>query len=106
VRFISKIKPFTDRVYIGLYIEEIIGFGTAMVTINMPEGKEQILFIGAAYIPGFHTNLICTRKLNDKEVYWNNKENTLFYGDNKIYAYCSYYSGQTTLKYNKLKSTL
>ena len=87
-------------------MEEIIGFGTAMVTINMPEGKEQILFIGAAYVLGFHTNLVCIQKLNDKEVYQNNKENTLFYSNNETYAYCGYYSGQTTLKYNKPKSTL
>ena len=76
-----------------------------MVTIDTPKGKEQILLTGAAYIPGFHTNLIYTQKLNNKEVYWNNKENTLFYGDNKTYTYCGYYNNQTTLEYNKPKST-
>jgi len=44
---------------VGLYTEKIVGFGTAVVTIDMPKGKEQILLIGAAYIPGFHTNLVC-----------------------------------------------
>ena len=92
-RFVSEIKPSTDRVYIGLYTEEIIGFRTATVIINTPEGKEQILLTGAAYVLGFYTNLVYTQKLNKKEVYWNNKENTLFYSDNKIYAYCGYYCG-------------
>ena len=63
-----------------------------MVILNTPKGKEQILLIGAAYIPGFHTNLVYTQKLNKKEVYWNNKENTLFYSNNKTYAYCGYHS--------------
>ena len=77
-----------------------------MVILDMLKGKEQILLIGAVYVLGFYTSLICTQKLNKKEVYWNNKKNTLFYSDNKMYAYYSYYSGQTTLKYNKPKSTL
>ena len=42
----------------GSYIEKIVGFSTAMVTINTPKGKKKILLIGAAYVPGFHTNLI------------------------------------------------
>ena len=72
----------------------------------MPKGKEQILLIGAAYILSIYTSLVYTQKLNKKEVYGNNKENTFFYGDNETYTYYGYYSGQTTLKYNKLKSTL
>ena len=53
----------------GLYMEEIVGFRIAIVTINTLKGKEQILLIGVAYILGFHTNLVYTRKLNNKEVY-------------------------------------
>ena len=106
MKFVSEIELSTDYVYIGLYIEKIVGFRTAVVIIDMPKGKEQILFLRAVYILGFHTNLVCTRKLNNKEVYWNNKENTFFYGDNKIYTYCGYYGNQITLKYNKPKSTL
>ena len=68
-RFVSEIKPSIDCVYMGLYIEEIIGFKTAVVILDMPKGKEQILFIKAAYILGFYTSLIYTRKLNKKEVY-------------------------------------
>ena len=60
MRFINKIKPSIDCIYIGLYTEEIIGFRTAMIIIDTPKGKEQILLIGAAYILGFHTNLVCT----------------------------------------------
>jgi len=40
VRFISKIKSILDYIYISLYIEEIIGFGIAIVIINRPKGKE------------------------------------------------------------------
>jgi len=69
VRFINEIEPSTDCVYVGLYMEEIVSFRTAVVIINTPEGKEQILLIGAAYILGLYTNLVYTRKLNDKEVY-------------------------------------
>ena len=60
VRFISKIKPFIECVYAGLYIEQIISFKTAVVILNTPKGKEQILLIGAAYILGFYTSLVCT----------------------------------------------
>ena len=41
-RFISNIKPATDWIYVGLYTEEIIGYGTAVVIINHPKGKRQI----------------------------------------------------------------
>jgi len=41
-RFISNIKPILERVYIGLYIEEIIGYSIAVVIINNLKGKRQI----------------------------------------------------------------
>jgi len=53
----------------GLYIEKIISFSTAIVTINILNSKEQILLIKAVYIPNFHTNLVCIKKLNNKGVY-------------------------------------
>ena len=102
-RFISDIEPTSDHIYVGSHTEEIVGFGTAEVTIDHPKGKKKIQLSGAAYIPGFHTNLVCLQKLNDKGVYWNNRENTLFYGDNETYAYCGYYSGQKTIEYNEPK---
>jgi hypothetical protein len=55
-------------------MEEIVGYGTAVVTIDYSKGKKQIKLLGVAFIPGFYTNLICLQKLNDKGVYWNNKE--------------------------------
>ena len=60
VRFISKIEPSIDCVYVGLHTEQIIGFRTAVVILNTPKGKEQILLIEAAYILGFYTSLVCT----------------------------------------------
>ena len=104
VRFISEIEPSIDCVYVGSHTEEIVGFGTAVVTIDTPEGKEQIRLIEAAYIPNFYTNLVCLQKLNDKGIYWNNKENLLYYGDNVIYTRYSYYYGQSIFKYNELKA--
>ena len=47
-RFISKIEPTTDYIYVGIYIKKIINFKIAIVTLNTPKGKEQILLIGAA----------------------------------------------------------
>ena len=40
VRFVSEIKLILDYIYIGSYIEEIIGFSIAIVIINRPKGKE------------------------------------------------------------------
>jgi len=37
---ISLTKPILDYIYIGLYIEEIIGFNIAIVVINIPKGKK------------------------------------------------------------------
>ena len=102
-RFVSDIEPTSDRIYVGSHMEEIAGFGTAAVTIDDPKGKKQILLTGAAYMPGFDTNLVCIQKLNDKGVYWNNEENTLYYGDNETYAHCGYHYGRTTLEYNEPK---
>ena len=105
-RFVSDIEPTSDRIYVGSHTEEIVGFGTAAVTIDHSKGKKQILLTGAAYVPGFHTNLVCIQKLNDKGVYWNNKENTLYYGDNEMYAHCGRHYGLTTLEYNEPKRDL
>jgi len=102
-RFISDIEPTSERVYMGSHIEEVVGYGTAAVTIDHPKGKRQIQLSGAAFIPGFHTNLVCLNKLNDKGVYWNNKENTLFYGDNETYAYCGRHCGRNTIECNELR---
>ena len=102
-RFVSEIEPTSDQLYAGSHTEEIVGYGTATVTIDHPDGKRQILLTGAAFVPSFHTNLVCLQKLNDKGVYWNNKENTLFYGDNETYAHCGYHDGQKTIEYNEPK---
>ena len=58
VRFISEVELILDYIYIGLYIKEIVGFSIAIDIINRPKGKEQILFIEAAYILSFYTNLV------------------------------------------------
>jgi len=58
VRFVSQIKPILDCIYIGLYIEEIVGFGIAIVIINNPKGKKKILLTGAAYVLSFYINLV------------------------------------------------
>ena len=41
-RFISNIKPASEYIYTGTHIENIIGYGTAAVTIDYPDGKKQI----------------------------------------------------------------
>ena len=69
VRFISDIKLISDCLYAGLYTEEIVGYGTAIVTINYPKGKKQIQLLGTAYVLSFYINLVCLQKLNDKGVY-------------------------------------
>lgn len=74
-----------------------------MVIINTPEGKEQVQLVRVAYILGFYISLVCLQKLNDKGVFQNNKENTLYYSKNVTYAYYSRHYGQLTLEYNKLK---
>ena len=104
-RFISDIEPVSEYIYTGTRTEKIVGYGTAAVTIDHPDGKKQIRLSQAAYIPGFHTNLVCLQKLNEKGVYWNNEKNTLYYGDNVTYAYCSYHGGHSTIEYNEPKES-
>ena len=50
-------------------MEEIIGYSTAVVTIDYPKGKRQIRLLEAAFIPGFYTSLVSLKKLNKKGVY-------------------------------------
>ena len=38
-RFISDIEPASDHIYTGSHTEEIVGYGTAVVTIDHPKGK-------------------------------------------------------------------
>ena len=37
-----NIKPILDRLYIGLNIEEIVGYSIAIVIIDRLEGKKQM----------------------------------------------------------------
>ena len=39
-RFVSEIEPSTECVYVGLYMEQIVGFRTAIVILNTLKGKE------------------------------------------------------------------
>ena len=103
-RFISDIEPASDHIYTGSHTEEIVGYGTAVVTIDHPKGKRQIELLEAAFIPGFHTNLVCLKKLNNNGVFWNNEKNILYYGDNVTYARCGYHYGQSTIEYNEPKA--
>ena len=58
-RFISDIEPTSDRLYAGSNTEEIVGYGTAIVTIDRPMGKTQMQLLRAAYVLSFYTNLVC-----------------------------------------------
>ena len=106
MRFISDIKPATGQIYMGLHTEEIVGYSTAVVTIDHPKGKRQIQFLETAFILDFYTNLMSLKKLNKKGIYWNNKENIQYYGNKVTYTHCSYHCDQSTLKYNKPKEDL
>ena len=86
--------------------ENIEGFGTAEVTVITPSGKQKIHLINAAYVPGFHTNLVCNRRLNKKGVFWHNEGNYLYRRGGEKFAYCGYHHGQVTLEYNELKPSM
>ena len=68
-RFIGDIQPASKQLYIGSGIENIKDFGTAEVTVITPLGKQKIHLIKAAYVPRFHTNLVCNHRLNNKGVF-------------------------------------
>jgi hypothetical protein len=102
-RFVDDIRPSTELIDAGSRLESIKGFGTAKVMINTPEGKKTITLLNAAYIPSFHTSLVCLQKLNEHGVFWDNKNNLLYYGDRQTYAYCGWHSNQSTLEYHELK---
>jgi len=88
----------------GLYVEKIVGYSIAIVTINYLKGKRQIELLEAAFMPGFYINLVCLKKLNNKGIYWNNEKNILYYGNNMIYACCGYYYSQLIIEYNEPKA--
>ena len=87
----------------GLHTKEIVSYGIVIVTIDHLKGKRQIWLLKAAFILGFHTNLMSLKKLNKKGVYWSNEENILYYGDKVTYACCGYHCNQSTLEYNEPK---
>ena len=39
-RFISNIEPASEYIYIGTYMEKIVGYSTAVVMIDYPDGKK------------------------------------------------------------------
>jgi len=102
-RFIGDIRPTSDQLYAGSGIENIEGFGTAEVTVITPSGKQKIHLNEAAYVPGFHTNLVCNCRLNKKGVFWHNEQNYLYRRSGEKFVYCGYHHGQVTLEYNELK---
>ena len=73
VRFIGDIRLASNQLYARSSIENIKGFGIAKVIVITPLGKKKIYLNEAVYILGFHTNLVCMRRLNKKGVFWHNK---------------------------------
>lgn len=102
-RFISDIRPASDQLYAGSGTKNIEGFGAAEVTVITPLGRQKIHLNEAAYVPGFHTNLVCMRRLIEKGVFWNSEKNYLYRRGGEKFAYCGYHHGQVTLEYNELK---
>ena len=92
-RFIGDIRPASDYLYAGSGMEKIEGFGTAKVIVITLLGKQKIHLNKAAYILGFHINLVCNRRLNKKGVFWHNKGNYLYYRGSKKFVYYGYYYG-------------
>jgi len=84
-------------------VTPIKGIGTAAITIQTPSGPREILLAEAAYVPGFHTNLACLKKFNDKNVWWDNEKNLLYKNDHETFAYCEHHCNQQTLEYNELR---
>ena len=72
----------------------IKGIGIAAITIQTPSGPREILLAKAAYVPGFHTNLACLKKFNDKNVWWDNEKNLLYKNDHETFAYCEHHCNQ------------
>ena len=84
-------------------METIKGFGTAKVIVITLLGKQKIYLNKAAYILGFYINLVYNQRLNKKGIFQHNEGNYLYYRGGQKFAYCGYYYGQITLKYNELK---
>ena len=62
-----------DLLYAGKTAYPIEAYGEATVQIRTPAGSEQITLMNVALAPGFMTNLVCLRRLNDKGVHWFSK---------------------------------
>ena len=57
----------------------------------MPLGPKEILLAKVAYILDFHTNLACLKKLNNKNIWWDNRRNLLYKNKYKIFIYYKRY---------------
>ena len=71
-------------------MENIKGFRIAKVIVITLLGKQKIYLINAVYVLGFHINLVCNYRLNEKGVFWHNKGNYLYYYSGKKSAYYRY----------------
>jgi hypothetical protein len=73
-RFIKTHDTSPDDLrYAGKTVYTIEAYGKATVKIKTPAGIEQITLTNVALAPGFMTNLVFLRQLNDKGVYWFSK---------------------------------
>ena len=67
----TRNASINDILYAGKTTYHIKAFGTAVITVNMPQGKKTIELLNIALVPGFMTNLVSLDRLNAKGVHWN-----------------------------------
>ena len=63
----------------------IEAYGTLSLTIQtdgFPNGRV-VTFSNTPFVPTFHTSVISLKFLNRHGIYWDNRSNTLVYGDER-----------------------
>jgi hypothetical protein len=69
-----------DHIIAGGEIRPIVEWGTAVLAVNTPRGRESIRLRQVAYIPGFHANVMGLSRCRKRGIHFDSGQNLLYEG--------------------------
>src|ERR1700722_10858273 len=97
----ESIEPCHEELLTGNHRTTILGYGKMHVQLNT-DGRKEVLRAYAAYVPGFHTNLISAKILKEKlDVCFDQRSEELQKGPQReCFAKLQYKLGMYCIEYN------
>ena len=87
-------------IFSGRTTYPIKAYGSVMITVKAPSGPIPIRLVNVALVPGFFTSLVALRRLTEKGVHWDTKNERL-HRAGKTFCLTQNVDDHWVLEYNK-----